>query len=52
MSEPYVIRCFSNVSEGKGSELECKRKEIEQKISLESEKKHPERLQQILSQHG
>ena len=50
MGEPYVIRCFSNLSGGKESQLQCKRKEIEQKISIQNQKKNPDRLNQMLIQ--
>lgn len=40
MSEPYIIRCFSNQTEDRPSALDGRRKKLEQTIEKEAERQN------------
>jgi hypothetical protein len=50
MSEPFIIRTYTEVAQKKttNSDLNQKRKELEQKLSIESEKQNSEAFQHII----
>lgn len=49
MAEPFIIRTYTEVAQKKttNSDLNQKRKELEQKISMETEKQKSEAFQHI-----